>query len=182
MLELITFVVVSAGLIFVSRASLRAPRSHGFYRFFAWESLLALFLLNVRRWFDAPFSPHQIVSWLLLLISLPLVVQGVALLRRRGTANAQRDDTPMIGMEKTTVLVTEGIYRYIRHPLYASLLCLGWGVFFKFPSWPGGVLAALATVFLAIMARIEEGENLRYFGQPYRDYMKRTKMFVPFLF
>jgi hypothetical protein len=65
MFRLIVFAVCSACLIYVSRASLRVPRSHGFYRFFAWEFILALILLNVDRWFHEPFSAHQIASWLL---------------------------------------------------------------------------------------------------------------------
>ena len=37
MSKLAAFSVSSAGLIYISRASLRAPRSHGFYQLFAWE-------------------------------------------------------------------------------------------------------------------------------------------------
>lgn len=182
MFEGIIFVVLSAGILYVSRASLRVPRSHGFYRFFAWEFLLALFLLNVRKWFDDPLAPHQIVSWVLLLVSIPLVVQGVALLRRVGKPDDKRNDAPMLEFEKTTTLVTEGVYRYIRHPLYSSLFVLGWGIFFKSASWPGGVLAAVVTIFLVLTARMEESENINFFGAAYQQYMKRTKMFVPFLF
>lgn len=182
MLEGIIFVVASVGIIYVSRASLGKPSSHGFYRFFAWEFLLALFLLNMRKWFDDPFAPHQIVSWMLLLVSIPLVVFGVVLLRRLGKPDGQRHDAPMLELEKTTILVTEGVYRYIRHPLYSSLFVLGWGIFFKSPSWLGGVLAAAGTIFLVLTARAEEGENIRFFGAAYQEYMKRTKMFIPFLF
>lgn len=181
-LEGIVFVLATTGLIYVSRASLRAPASHGFYRFFAWECLLLLFLLNMRGWFDRPFSSHQLVSWLLLLISLALVVPGVNLLRRKGRPKEQQRDIPLIGIEKTTVLVTEGVFRYIRHPLYSSLLFLGWGIFFKHPSWPGALLALAASAFLVLTARAEEAENLRYFGEAYQEYMKHTKMFVPFVF
>jgi hypothetical protein len=42
MFKLIAFVVLSVGLIYISRGSLRAPHSHGFYRFFAWEFIVAL--------------------------------------------------------------------------------------------------------------------------------------------
>ncbi|MBN1310020.1 MAG: isoprenylcysteine carboxylmethyltransferase family protein [Anaerolineae bacterium] len=181
-LEVVIFIVASAGIIYVSRASLLRPGSHGFYRFFAWELLVVLFLLNMRKWFVDPFSLHQIVSWSLLLFSLFPVIQGMGLLRQRGKPDEARDDAPMVGMEKTTVLVTEGIYRYIRHPLYSSLFFLGWGIFFKVPDWLGGVLAITATIFLILTARVEEGENVRYFGSAYQEYMKRTKMFVPFLF
>ena len=182
MLKLVVFVVVSAGFAYVSRTSLPVPRSHGFYRFFAWECLLALFLLNVENWFRDPFSLHQVVSWLLLIASLFLVIHGVYLLRRIGKPDDKREEAPLLAFEKTTALVIEGAYRYIRHPLYSSLLFLGWGVFFKDPSWAGVCLAGAATFFLAMTAKAEEGENIRFFGTAYQEYMKRTKMFVPFLF
>jgi protein-S-isoprenylcysteine O-methyltransferase Ste14 len=182
MLEGILFVAATAGIVYVSRSSLRVPRSHGFYRFFAWEFLLLLFLLNVRRWFDEPFSLHQIVSWLLLLTSLFLVFQGFHLLRRYGKPSGRRDEKALIGIEKTSTLVTTGVYGYIRHPLYSSLLFLGWGTFFKHPSWLGGLLALLATIFLMLTARVEEDENIRFFGTAYQEYMKQSKMFVPYLF
>jgi hypothetical protein len=148
-LEAIVFFIATLGLLYISRAALRAPASHGFYRFFAWESLLFLFLLNVRSWFFRPFSPNQIVSWSLLLVSLYLVVQGAALLRRRGRPGGERQ------------------------------VFLGWGIFFKQPSLRGGLFALVASIFLWATARVEEGENVRYFGEAYHEYMKQTKMFVP---
>jgi protein-S-isoprenylcysteine O-methyltransferase Ste14 len=176
------FLLGTMCLAYVSRASLAVPRSHGFYRFFAWEAILALALLNIDVWFRDPFSWHQLISWPLLLISAFLVVVGVRLLRQRGKPDAQRDDGPLVAFEKTTALVTTGAYRTIRHPLYSSLLFLAWGVFFKAPSWLGGLLALAATLFLVATARVEEAENLRFFGEAYREYRSRTKMFIPFLF
>ncbi|MFC1726412.1 methyltransferase family protein [candidate division KSB1 bacterium] len=88
----------------------------------------------------------------------------------------------LLGIEKTTVLVTTGAYRYIRHPLYSSLLFLTWGAFFKHLSLLGITLAVISTVFLVITAKIEETENLRFFGEAYQSYMKKTKMFIPFIF
>jgi protein-S-isoprenylcysteine O-methyltransferase Ste14 len=181
-LKLAIFVVVSAGFATVSRASLPVPRSHGFYRFFAWECILALFLLNVENWYRDPFSVPQIVSWLLLIVSAFLVIHGVYLLRRIGQPDATREEAPLLGFEKTTALVVEGAYRYIRHPLYSSLLFLGWGIFFKDLSWAGLALAAGATFFLAMTARAEESENIRFFGPAYQEYMRRSRMFIPFLF
>ena len=83
---------------------------------------------------------------------------------------------------EATALVTTGIYRYIRHPLYSSLLLLDWGIFFKAPSWPGGFLALAASLLLFATARADESECIRFFGAPYQEFMKRTRMFVPFLF
>ena len=89
---------------------------------------------------------------------------------------------PLVGIEKTTRLVTTGIFKYIRHPLYSSLLLLAWGVFFKNPSWAACGLAVGATAFLLATARTEEAENVRYFGSAYQAYMRQTKMFIPYFF
>jgi protein-S-isoprenylcysteine O-methyltransferase Ste14 len=59
---------------------------------------------------------------------------------------------------------------------------LGWGIFFKNPSWLGSILAIAASVFLVLTARFEEAENIRFFGGDYLAYMRRTRMFVPFVF
>ena len=183
MLKLFAFAVISAGLVYVSRASLRASRSHGFYRFFAWEFIAALFVLNVDIWFLDPSSWHQLVSWFWLIVSLVPRVLGIHALRARGKPVAHRDAEPQLrAFEKTSTLVTTGIYRHIRHPLYSSLLLLTWGIFFKAPSWPGALLAFMATLFLVATARADEAECIRFFGPSYQAYMERTRMFVPFVF
>ncbi len=182
LLKFIVFAGASAGIIYVSWQSLANFRSHGFFRFFAWEAILVLILLNLEFWLHDPFSIHQLVSWPLLFISLFLVVHGMKLLRIVGKPDHKRDDAALVGLEKTTQLVTVGAFKYIRHPLYSSLLFLAWGVFFKRPHWLGGGLAAMATVFLVATSKAEEIENISFFGSAYRDYMKQTKMFIPFLF
>ncbi len=174
MWQVIVFAIVSVGIVLFSRTSLRHPQAHGFFRFFAFESILALLLLNLEHWFSKPFSALQIVSWLLLLASLFLAVHGFYLLRVIGQPEGK--------FENTTTLVTAGAYRYIRHPLYASLLFLGWGAFCKQPSLLGGFLVLATTAFLVATARVEEAENRRKFGAEYAAYMKTTKMFIPFLF
>jgi hypothetical protein len=47
MLMPLVFIAGSAVIVYVSRANLRAPRSHGFCRFFAWETILALTVLTL---------------------------------------------------------------------------------------------------------------------------------------
>ena len=72
--------------------------------------------------------------------------------------------------------MTVGAYRYIRHPLYASLVCLGWGAFFKDVTLLGFLLVVAMSAFLTATAKVEEAENLRKFGDSYAAYMKKTKM------
>ena len=182
-IKLIAFVLLSLGIVYVSRSSLRAPGSHGFYRFFAWELMLALFLLVADQWFQNLASWYQAISWLLLFACLVPLAFGVRTLRSRGKPVEAREGEPqLLAFEKTSALVTTGIYHYIRHPLYSSLLFLDWGMFFKAPGWLGLALALAATGCLYATARADEAECLRFFGPAYGDYMKQSKRFVPFLF
>lgn len=170
----------TALITWLSRKPLRYPGSHGFFRFFAWEGILALVVMNHQPWGEDPLAPHQIVSWVLLIASVLLVTLGAANLHVKGCAAAARADHALYAFEKTTVLVTTGIFHLIRHPMYASLLALAWGAFFQAPSWPGGAVAAVSSIFLDLTASADERECLRYFGQPYADYMLRTpRRFFP---
>jgi len=181
--QVAAFILFSIPIIHVSRASLRAPGSHGFYRFFAWELILALVLLNSAVWFQDPISWHQVISWVLLVVCCVPLALGVRSLITRGRPVERREgEASLLAFEKTSALVTTGIYHYIRHPLYSSLLILAWGVFFKDPSLLGGLLALAATLALIATAKADEAECTRFFGPAYRDYMKQTRMFVPFLF
>lgn len=181
MQEGIVIVVITLALAYVSRASLRKPGSHGFYRFLAWECMLGLFALNMRFWKGGTHPTYQFISGFLFIASLLLVLISIKLLELSGKQNTKRDDAPMFEFEKTTTLVTSGIYQYIRHPMYVSLLFLCWGFFFKQPSMIGSFLAVIASGLLYATARAEEIENIRYFGDEYRNYMKRTKMFLPYI-
>lgn len=183
MWKAILFAVGSLVLLYFSRASLRQPRAHGFYRFFAWECILALFLLNVNFWFFDPCSWHQMIAGSLLFASLLPLALGVRTLSQRGQPVEERPGDPsLLAFERTTALVTSGIYASIRHPLYSSLLLLAWGIFFKMPCLPAVCLALAASLFLYATARADERECLQYFGAAYQAYMRTTKRFIPFLF
>jgi protein-S-isoprenylcysteine O-methyltransferase Ste14 len=173
----------SAFIALVSRSSLRKPGSHGFYRFFAWEVILLLFLLNVDFWFVNPFAWRQLIAWVLLFASLVPLAYGVHALRSRGKPVEERAGDPsLLAFEKTSQLVTTGIYRHIRHPLYSSLLLLTWGIFFKSLTWPSLLLTFTATMLLLATAKADEAECIQFFGEAYQAYMQRSKRFIPFLF
>jgi len=173
MIRLTVFIILSVGLVIWSWKSLWSLKVHGFYRFFTFESILALILVNAKSWFINPFSATQIVSWVLLLASIIIAIQGFYLLHTIGR--------PTQGIEDTTTLVRTGIYKYIRHPLYSSLIILGWGAFLKEVSFLSAILVTLATIFSVATAIVEEKENLKRFGKEYASYTKSTKRFLPFL-
>lgn len=175
------FVVFSLVFLALSWKPLRNPLCHGFYRFFAFEGILFLTLSNHPFWFDNWYAPNQIISWLLLSASILFVFWGLHMLRTVGGSQTREAAPENFAFENTATLVTTGIYRYIRHPMYSSLLLLAWGAFFKHFSLAGLVAIAATTVFLVIAGFIEEKENLAFFGPAYLEYRKTTKMFLPFL-
>jgi protein-S-isoprenylcysteine O-methyltransferase Ste14 len=179
--KVVLFVALSIPVIYFSRHSLFDIKSHGFTRFFSWECIIALLVINYDKWFKEPFTAVQIVSWLLLIISLYLVIAGVVRLRKARKDGIRKVDDKLYRFEKTTELVTTGIYRYIRHPMYSSLLFLTWGIWFKQPLLITLPVALLSSLLLWLTARRDEKECIAYFGDRYRDYMNSTKRFIPYL-
>ncbi len=183
MVKWIIVAILAVVIAIISRASLLKLRSHGFWRFFAWEFILFLIAFNLGAWFVDPWSWHQMIAWLLLFSALVPLFFGVRTLITRGKPTSIRDGEPqLLAFEKTTKLVTTGIYHYIRHPLYSSLLLLTWGAFYKLPSLLAGGLAIASSICLYLTAIADEKECIRYFGDDYHDYIKVTKRFIPFIF
>jgi protein-S-isoprenylcysteine O-methyltransferase Ste14 len=183
MVRLALFLAGSAAILRLSWRSLWSLRAHGFYRFFAFELLWTLILLNAPVWFRDPFSVRQFASYLLGAASIGLAIEGFRLLLSVGRPSTTFAQDTNLGFENTTRLVTAGAYRFIRHPLYASLLALVWCAWLKDPFAAANIAMALAsTGFLITTAVIEEKENLVRFGADYATYMKHTRRFVPFLF
>jgi protein-S-isoprenylcysteine O-methyltransferase Ste14 len=171
----ISFTAGSALIVWFSwTVSIRSRRFHGIARFFAFEGILALFLLNVRGWFHDPGSVLHAASWILLAGPLALAAASISLYFRRAAPQGQ--------FENSTHLVDTGIYRYIRHPMYGSLILLGLGVYFKRVTTLTSVLAFVVVLALVVTALIEEGEMRARFDESYAAYKRKTKRFIPFLF
>lgn len=179
--RIIIFSVASVVLIAISWRTLFHVKSHGFYRFFSWECIAWLVATNYKFWFKDPFSGFQIIAWILLMLSFYLVLAGVMQLKRKGKPKRNRSEKTQFKFEQTTELINTGIYKYIRHPLYSSLLFLTWGIFFKNITNTLFITALLSTVFLYLTALFDEKECLHSFGTPYAEYMKRTKRFIPYI-
>ena len=180
--QIVAFILASIAITALSWRSLKNPRCHGFYRFFAFEAILVILVLNIPFWIKAPFSPAQIVSWFILTFSIVCVVQGVYWLRKMGGSSQRTDSPETFAFENTANLVTEGIYKYIRHPLYSSLFLLAWGAYLKHITIAGGIAALVATAALITTAKMDERECLDLFGSAYVAYMKKSKMFIPYIF
>ena len=179
--KVIIFLTLSVPIIIISWRTMFNIKNHGFYRFFSWECIIWLLATNYKYWFDNPFSINQIFSWILLIISGYLVVIGVILIKKIGTPKRDRNEKTLYQIEQTTDLIDTGIYKYIRHPLYSSLLFLTWGILLKNITFELLLIAVLSTVFLYLTAIFEEKECIIFFGDKYTEYMKKSKRFIPYI-
>ena len=77
-------------------------------------------------------------------------------------------------------LITQGIYRRIRHPMYSALVLYGAAHALVIPNWVAGPSNLVAFVVLfALRVHAEERMMLEQFGDEYTAYMARTKRLVP---
>ena len=77
-------------------------------------------------------------------------------------------------------LITQGVYRHVRHPMYAALFLYSIGQALVVPNWVAGpsYLVAFGILF-AFRIAAEERMMLETFGDEYAAYMARTKLLVP---
>ena len=172
--QLSVFLIGSLLIILFSWfVSLKEKRYHGIPRFFAFEGLLLLGLLQSPVWFNEPWSPVHILSWMFLIACIYYVIAAVYFYFRYAR--------PGKNFENSTQLVTKGIYKYVRHPMYASLLFLGWGMFLKNINPLSISIIAVITLALFLTCKVEEKEMIKRFGEEYKQYMKATRMWIPYL-
>ena len=77
-------------------------------------------------------------------------------------------------------LVTRGIYRALRHPMYSALLLYSLGQALVVPNWVAGPSYAVAmSLLIAFRLGPEERMMLEEFGKDYEAYIGRTKRLVP---
>jgi protein-S-isoprenylcysteine O-methyltransferase Ste14 len=181
-IQISVFIIASVFLIIISRHSLRNPQHHGFYRFFTFEYIFILVILNAPFWFLDPFSLLQIISWLFLFLSLFVLTPGFYILKKKGNSRSRKLESANYKFEDTANLVDTGIYKYIRHPMYSSLILLAIGALLKNVTIIGVVLMILVIIFIIVTAKIEERENILFFGSSYSNYMKKSKMFFPYIY
>lgn len=79
-------------------------------------------------------------------------------------------------------LVTGGVYRYVRHPISLAVLIYGPGIPLIFSSLYGFLITLALIPLVLYRIEIEERMLIQKFGDEYRDYIRRTKKLIPFLY
>ena len=118
----------------------------------------------------------------LFVCGVAFIILGVAL-RWYAIRTLGRFFTRDVAVSQDQQVVQSGPYRLIRHPAYSGTFLTMLGVGLAVTNW-----ASLAALLVCVFAghfyrvRIEEKALMRTIGQPYIEYMQRTRRFIPLLF
>jgi protein-S-isoprenylcysteine O-methyltransferase Ste14 len=149
-----------------------------FYNFFAVISLFPVLAL-------VALLPDQTlyripIPWALLAIfgqALALVALAIGVLQTGAASFLGLEQLFQLKTQGKESMVTDGLYRWVRHPLYTAGLAFMW----LSPVMTANLLALYLgfTVYLVVGVYFEERKLLREFGTAYAEYRRRTPMLVP---
>jgi len=112
-------------------------------------------------------------------IGTVLLAAAVSLFWRSHT-DLGRNWSPSLQIREEHTLVTDGVYRSIRHPMYASMWLWGAAQALLLQNWIAG-WAGLVLFLPMYVSRVprEERMMLEQFGEAYREYTNRTGRVIP---
>jgi protein-S-isoprenylcysteine O-methyltransferase Ste14 len=88
--------------------------------------------------------------------------------------------SPSLELYEGHILITNGIYRYIRHPMYASLLLANIAQILLIQNWIAGPIGIIVFIlFYTFRSQAEEQMMMERFGDQYREYKKATGTILP---
>ncbi len=160
------------------------PRSDRVYRIaynlFAVISFLAILIVAAftpdRTLYVAPFP---LVALMIIGEFLAAAALTVGLMQTDIMDFIGLRQTRGLKQKKTSKLVKDGLYRYVRHPLYTAGLAFIWLI----PLMTARLLVInlALTVYVVIGAYVEESKLRQRFGSEYKDYAAMTPMFIPYI-
>jgi protein-S-isoprenylcysteine O-methyltransferase Ste14 len=128
---------------------------------------------NVFRKANYPIQPWQ--PW------LGAIAFAVALrLFHLSHAGLGKNWSVTLELKENHVLVTHGIYKYMRHPMYLAFWIWTIAQAVLLPNWIAGLagLVGFGTLYFVRVGR-EEAMMIEAFGNEYRTYMKTTPRVIP---
>ncbi len=158
----------------------RIPTLFSFYRivynFVAIAGLIPLLLQSI----FIP-NPKLFTSIWLVPVGVCLKLIGLVLLY---LAFKAFDGAEFLGikMEKKPKLVLSGMYQYVRHPLYFATIILILGLFMLVPTQKMLLVLLISYSYILIGYRLEERKLVAIFGEEYKDYQKKVKALIPYLY
>jgi protein-S-isoprenylcysteine O-methyltransferase Ste14 len=125
---------------------------------------------------DYAFRPAQ--AWLGLLFAIAALVMFRLTHKALG-----RNWSVSLELREDHKLVTDGVYRAVRHPMYTAFWLWAAAQALLLPNWFAGLagVVGFGMLFFGRLAQ-EERMMLESFGDEYRAYMRETKRIIPWVF
>ena len=136
----------------------------------------AYVVTGIPRFAAYPFHPLQ--AWLGILVAAASLVMFRLTHRALG-----RNWSVSLDVREGHQLITDGIYRKIRHPMYSAFWLWAAAQALLLPNWVAG-FAGFVGFGILFFGRIAEEERmmLEAFGNRYHEYMARTYRVIPLIF
>lgn len=162
-----------------------------------WRGFPDKTVFDIPLWLDISMVAVQVAGWILLFVALVQydlgrfggLTQARVIVHRRdngpatampgsmGQAPTRQHDTAVeVPHKDLEPLVTHGVHRFVRHPLYTALFMVLWGRAFDEAAL---MTAVWGSLYLVIGTRFEERKLRRIYGTAYETYSARTPRFVP---
>ena len=130
-------------------------------------------------------EPRADIAWhpvFLFALGIVLMVIGVAF-RWYAVSILGKYFSVRLAIQPGQTVVRDGPYRWIRHPSYTGGLITMLGVGLVLTNW-FSLISVLVAGFIGYSYRVmvEERTLIAALGEPYREYMKHTKRFIPFVY
>ncbi len=110
------------------------------------------------------FDPFHILSMILIFLGFYILFKAWPLLYKA---------------QKEHKLVTTGIYEKIRHPQYTAFMVIMLGFLFQWPTLLTLIMFPILVWVYYRLAKKEEQDAIKEFGDAYKQYMKKTPRFIP---
>ena len=133
-------------------------------------------LLSYTNLFSFAQIDNAYVRIILFILAVFLIMEGIlvwvlAVIKSR-----------IIDKIKNGKLVTDGIYAWVRHPIYSAFFLIVIGAILIRENWILFFLVPLYWLFMTfLMKNTEEKWLLRIFGKEYKDYKARTNRCIPWI-
>lgn len=158
------------------RALIKYERREKFLYYLVGLGLIPIFFYLLTSWIDTfhlPFPPGA--RWL----GAGLIFAGDLLFIWSHKALG-KNWSPILEIRKGHTLVTDGPYRFVRHPMYAAIFLIGIGISLLSANWVVASSYMLPTTSLYLFRVSDEEEMMIIqFGDEYREYIRNTNRLIP---
>ena len=143
--------------------------------------LLGVHWLTIYTFSIRDFSSNETLNGVASAIAISLII--LAILVSQIAIRTLGKFFDRLAIKSDHRLVTEGVYGFVRHPIYTSYILLFVGFCILLQSiWGFGLLLCVCIVWFGNRIGIEEQMLLDRFGDEYQSYCQQTKRLFPYVY